>query len=95
MGQRPISYQPGASPQVTNPITFQGLKARLINPHATRFVIHILVAVAEHERNMISTRTKDALAAAKRRTIGIVNGEWLTDGHSKLIARYISQTTSL
>jgi DNA invertase Pin-like site-specific DNA recombinase len=37
------------------------------NPHATPFLIHILVAVAEHERNMISTRTKDALEAAKRR----------------------------
>jgi len=36
------------------------------SPHATPFVIHILVAVAEHERNMISSRTKDALAAAKR-----------------------------
>ena len=37
------------------------------NPHATPFLIHILVAVAEHERNMISTRTKSALEAAKRR----------------------------
>lgn len=37
------------------------------NPHATPFLIHILVAVAEHERNMISNRTKLALEAAKRR----------------------------
>jgi len=37
------------------------------NPHATPFLIHILVAVAEHERNMISSRTKSALDAAKRR----------------------------
>lgn len=37
------------------------------NPHATPFLIHILVAVAEHERNMISSRTKSALEAAKRR----------------------------
>src|SRR6266702_1931618 len=29
------------------------------NPHATPFLIHILVAVAEHERNMISSRTKE------------------------------------
>lgn len=37
------------------------------NPHATPFLIHILVAVAEHERNMISSRTKAALEATKRR----------------------------
>ena len=37
------------------------------NPHATPFLIHILVAVAEHERNMISSRTKAALEAARSR----------------------------
>ena len=37
------------------------------NPHATRLTLHIVVAVAEHERDMISQRTKDALAAAKAR----------------------------
>jgi DNA invertase Pin-like site-specific DNA recombinase len=42
------------------------------NPHATPFLIHILVAVAEHERNMISNRTKAALAAARSR--GVVFG---------------------
>jgi DNA invertase Pin-like site-specific DNA recombinase len=36
-------------------------------PQATRLTIHILAAVAEHEREMISTRTKVALAEAKRR----------------------------
>lgn len=39
------------------------------NPHATKFTIHILAAVAEHEREMISARTKAALAAAKARGI--------------------------
>lgn len=37
------------------------------NPHATPFLIHILVAVAELERTMISARTKAALDSAKRR----------------------------
>jgi DNA invertase Pin-like site-specific DNA recombinase len=34
-------------------------------PHATPFTLHILAAVAEHERKMISAGTKAALAAAK------------------------------
>jgi DNA invertase Pin-like site-specific DNA recombinase len=37
------------------------------NPHANKLTVHILAAVAQHEREMTSERTKAALQAAKRR----------------------------
>lgn len=39
------------------------------NPHANKFTIHILAAVAEFEADMISKRIKDALSAAKDRGV--------------------------
>src|SRR5436190_16360184 len=48
------------------------------NPHANKLTIHILAAVAEHERAMISERTKAALAAAKRRGKRLGNPKLVT-----------------
>jgi DNA invertase Pin-like site-specific DNA recombinase len=36
-------------------------------PHANRFVLHVMAAVAEHEAQSISERTRAALRAARRR----------------------------
>ncbi|TCZ51918.1 recombinase family protein [Roseicella aquatilis] len=43
------------------------------NPHATKLLIHLLAAFAEHERDQISARTKAALAAAKARGVRLGN----------------------
>ncbi len=43
------------------------------NPHANKLTVHILAAVAQHEREMISERTKAALQAAKDRGVRLGN----------------------
>ena len=42
-------------------------------PHADKFTVGIMALVAEKERDMISQRTRDGLAAAKRRGIKLGN----------------------
>ena len=51
-------------------------------PAANKLLIHIMAAVAEHERLLISERTKAALAVAKSRGVRLgANGQRLAEHH--------------
>ena len=47
-----------------------GIEFRAVdNPHANKFMVHMLAAFAEHERELIAERTRNALQAAKERGV--------------------------
>jgi len=52
-------------------------------PDANALTIHLIAAVAEYERELISKRTKEALAVAKRRGVKLGNPKLRTDNRKR------------
>lgn len=62
------------------------------NPHATKVMLHMLAAFAEHEAEQISIRTKEALGAAKRRGIELGRNGRVLGKKNKTAADQFAQT---
>ena len=54
------------------------------NPSANKFIVHIMAAFAEHERDLISARTKAALRVAKSRGVELgTHGKYVLSKRNK------------
>jgi len=61
-------------------------------PQASRLVLHVMAAFAEHERQIIGERTKAALAAAKVRGVKLgLNGHRLAAKHKAEATAYSAE----
>lgn len=70
----------------------EGVELRVVDmPEASRLLLHVMAAVAEHERQAISERTKAALTAAKARGVLLGNGGRLKAEQARLAAHHLSQ----